>query len=149
MEDPKDANQDNIYKVVDVIATDDQKLTGKDDVDDYRDAGGRGRRGELLLHPACDRRPDHGFRERPRRQHHRRELAVGQSPDLAGTYLDIDGATTDTYTPRAVIEDNPDTLDVNEGRTTDEGMFLQATVMYRDKASPDGGRGRSEDPAMT
>ena len=34
------------------------------------------------------------------------------------------------------MKDNPDTMDVNEGRTTDEGMFLQATVMYRDKASP-------------
>ena len=43
------------------------------------------------------------------------------------------------------MKDNPDTLDVNEGRTTDEGVFLQATVMYRDKASPtedvDGGDG--------
>ena len=61
---------------------------------------------------------------------------VKGSATPGGTYDDIDGADSDTYTPIVAIEDDPNTLDVNETYASDEGMFLRATVMYRDKASP-------------
>ena len=64
------------------------------------------------------------------------------SADTAGgTFVNIDGATSATFTPRAAVEDDPDTDD-NEAMASDEGKFLQATVMYRDKISPD------NDPAL-
>ena len=59
------------------------------------------------------------------------------SADTAGgSFVDIDGATSATFTPRKAVEDDPDTDDVNEAMASDEGKFLQATVMYRDEASP-------------
>ena len=58
------------------------------------------------------------------------------STDTAGgTFVDIDGATSATFTPRAAVPDDPDTA-VDETMASDEGKFLQATVMYRDNASP-------------
>ena len=52
-----------------------------------------------------------------------------------GTYADIDGATSDTYTPKDVVEDNEATEDVDESAPSDEGLFLRVTVTYRDGQS--------------
>ena len=52
-----------------------------------------------------------------------------------GTYADIDGATSDTYTPKDVVEDNEATDDVDESAPSDEGLFLRVTVTYRDGQS--------------
>ena len=53
----------------------------------------------------------------------------------------IEGATSTSYTPKATVpavEDDPAT-DADESAAAvpgDEGMFLTATVSYRDNASP-------------
>ena len=135
LEDPKDANQDNKY-VVDVIATDDQKLTGKttltitvtqvDEDGEVSFSSIQPAIGVAITASVSD--PDGSITGAT--------WQWSRAATAAGTFTEIDGATSATYTPRLAEEDNPDTMDVNEGRTTDEGMFLQATVMYRDKASP-------------
>ena len=48
----------------------------------------------------------------------------------------IHGATSASYTPRPETPDNPDTIE-DEAYTGDVGVFLIATVAYRDKASPE------------
>ncbi len=48
-------------------------------------------------------------------------------------YVPIQGATSDTYTPIMSVDDDPVTSE-NEGVDGDEGMYLQATAMYRDNA---------------
>ena len=59
-----------------------------------------------------------------------------------GIFAPIEGATSATYTPRKAAEDDPATAGIDESVTDpgDEGMFLQATVMYRDNASREGRR---------
>ena len=80
LEDPKDANQDNKY-VVDVIATDDQKLTGKTTLTiTVTQVDEDGEVSFSSIQPAIGVAITASVK-RPRRQHHRRELAVGQSPE--------------------------------------------------------------------
>ena len=54
-----------------------------------------------------------------------------------GTYADIEGATSMSYTPKMTVLDDPATEDVIETVDGDEGMFLRATVTYRDAQSVD------------
>ena len=144
LEAPKDANQDNMYKV-DVIATDDQKLTGKTTLTiTVTQVDEDGKASFSSIQPAIGVAITASVSD-PDGSVTGESWQWARAQTAGGPFLPIDGATTDTYTPRAVIEDNPDTENVSEARTTDEGMFLQATVMYRDKASPtedvDGGDG--------
>ena len=63
------------------------------------------------------------------------------SPD--GTnFLNIFGATSDTYTPTAAVEDDESTTNIDETDPGDEGRFLKAMVTYRDD-------GMKDDPAPT
>ena len=58
------------------------------------------------------------------------------SPDgSTGSWLDIPGATSDTYTPKAAVEDDPATTLVDEEDPGDEGTYLRAIVTYRDDAT--------------
>jgi hypothetical protein len=61
---------------------------------------------------------------------------------MGGTYMDIDGATMASYTPREAVVDDPATADVNETSAGDVGMYLRATAMYTD------GHGESKSAAM-
>ena len=54
-----------------------------------------------------------------------------------GSFTDIDGATSATYTPEAKVEDDPATVGINEEYAGDEGQFLRARVTYRDAQSID------------
>ena len=86
------------------------------------------------------------------------------SQSLTGTYTPIDGATTDTYTPKAMVPavvDDPETPTIDESRDaipSDEGIYLRVTVTYRDAQSMDDdaattdveeGRRGIDDPATT
>ena len=51
--------------------------------------------------------------------------------------MDIFGATSDTYTPKARVDDDPATTLIDESDPGDEGQFLQAVVTYRDDALAD------------
>ena len=55
-------------------------------------------------------------------------------------YLNIFGATSDTYTPKAAVEDDESTTNIDETDPGDEGRFLLAMVTYRDD-------GMKDDPA--
>ena len=55
-------------------------------------------------------------------------------------YLNIFGATSDTYTPKAATEDDEATTNIDETDQGDEGKFLLAVVTYRDD-------GLKDDPA--
>ena len=54
------------------------------------------------------------------------------SDAMDGTFTDITGATTDSYTPREAVADDPATTGVDEAYAGDVGMYLQATAMYND-----------------
>ena len=61
------------------------------------------------------------------------------SPDgNEDSFVNIFGATSDTYTPKARTEDDPATTLVDEENPGDEGRFLRAMVTYRDVALADG-----------
>ena len=57
------------------------------------------------------------------------------SSTSGGTFTIIPGATSDTYTPKAAVVDDPATTNVDETDPGDEGMFLKAIVKYTDNAS--------------
>ncbi len=63
--------------------------------------------------------------------------------DTPGSFIAIQGATSDTYTPIRSVEDDPITSE-NEGVDGDEGMYLEVTVSYRDNASEEGTAGDRE-----
>ena len=52
----------------------------------------------------------------------------------AGSFEEIDGATSMSYTPRPEIDDVDET-EADESYAGDEGMFLQARVTYKDAAT--------------
>ena len=134
-EDPKDANQDSVYKI-NVVATDEDGLTGMLAVTiTVNNVDEDGSVSLSSIQPAIGRAltasvsdPDNGITSE--------QWQWARSGTEGGDFTDIEGATSATYTPKAEVEDNPATEDVNEADDGDLGMFLQATVMYRDKASP-------------
>ena len=127
---PTDANGDNVYKVT-VVATDDEGLTGEQAVTvivmNIDEAG------EVTLssvQPQADvaltatlSDPDGGETGM--------EWQWASSQTSGGVFIDIDGATSASYTP---AEDDPATKDVDEG---DEGKFLRVTVTYNDAQALD------------
>ena len=56
--------------------------------------------------------------------------------DTTDSFIAIQGATSDTYTPVKSVPDNPVTSE-NEAVDGDEGMYLEVTVKYLDNASVD------------
>ena len=51
-------------------------------------------------------------------------------------FTDIEGATSDSYTPVKSVDDDPDT-EADEAVDGDEGKFLRVTVTYNDAQEPD------------
>ena len=135
-EDPKDANQDNAYKIY-VVAEDEDGLTGMfavtitvtnlDEDGSVSLSTGQPTIGRPITATVSD--PDGGVNDE--------SWQWASSETAGGTFTDIEGATSATYIPRAKIEDNPATLDINEEEAGDEGMYLRARVTYRDAQSPD------------
>ena len=133
---PADANQDNVYKVS-VVATDDKGLTGMKDLTvEVMNIDEVGTVSLSRIQPGVGQPitaslsdPDGG--ENDMKWQWARALTEG------GTYTDIDGATSATYTPIAPVEDNPATIGINEEDPGDEGYFLRARVTYRDAQSVD------------
>ena len=138
-ENPKDVNQDNAYKF-NVVSTDEDGLTGMqavtvevtnlDEDGSVRMSTTQPTLGRAVTASVSD--PDGGIN------------TVSWQWATAGTaagptWTNIDGATSPTYTPRFADEDDPATTTIDESETNpgDEGMFLRATAMYRDKASGD------------
>ena len=130
-EDPKDASLNNSYNI-NVVAEDVDgltdmlavtiKVTNVDEDGDVTLSTDQPAIGVPITATVSD--PDNGITG---------EKWQWASTDTAGgTFVDIDGATSATFTPREAVEDT----DGNETMASDEGKFLQATVEYRDKASP-------------
>ena len=135
-ESPADVNQDNLYRVS-VVATDKAGLPGMVDVSiEVTNVVEDGSVSLSTIQPAAGMPitatlddPDTG------------ETGMKWQWQSSGTgavdsFVDIDGATSATYTPKAAVKDNPATVDVDEADPGDEGDFLRATVSYRDEASP-------------
>ena len=126
---PTDANRDNVYKVT-VVATDDEDLTGEQAVNiivtNIDEAGevtlsSVQPQAEVAL-TATLADPDGGETNM--------EWQWSSSETSGGTFAEIDGATSATYTP---VGDDPAT-DADDG---DEGKFLRVTVTYNDAQAPD------------
>ena len=71
------------------------------------------------------------------------------SDAMDGTFTDIAGATMESYTPRAAMEDDPATMDVDETDAGDVGMYLRATAMYYDGHGADKMAYEMTDSAVT
>ncbi len=116
-ENPKDDNKDNAYKVT-VEATDKNGLTGAKDVTiEVINVNEGGKVMLSTIQPGVDQEitatvtdPDDGVTGA--------KWQWLSSDTAAGTFTDIDGAMSSSYTP------------------TEEGKFLKVTVTYRDNASP-------------
>ena len=133
---PTDANQDNAYKVT-VVATDKKGLMGMkaltievmniDEDGDVKFSTIQPGVGQAITARVED--PDGGVTGE--------KWQWSRSQNEGGPFLDIEGATSASYTPARRVEDNPATLGINEEDPGDEGMFLQAKVTYRDAQSED------------
>ena len=134
-ESPTDANKDNAYKVT-VVATDTKGLTGEKaltiTVTNVDEDGTvtlstiQPGVGQVITATLTDE--DGGMTGQ--------KWQWSSSETETGTYDDISGATSASYTPKMTVKDDPATTDVNEAVAGDEGKYLRATVMYRDNASP-------------
>ena len=133
---PDDANQDNVYKVS-IVATDDKGLIGMKDLTvEVMNIDEVGTVSLSRIQPGVGQPitaslsdPDGGVNDM--------KWQWARALTEAGTYVEIDGATSATYTPKAPTEDNPDTIGINEKDAGDEGYFLRARVTYRDAQSTD------------
>ena len=65
------------------------------------------------------------------------EWQWASSDAMDGTFTDITGATTASYTPREAMADDPATTGDDETYAGDVGMYLRATVMYDDSHGAD------------
>ena len=134
-ESPTDANMDNAYKVT-IIATDKKGLTGTKELTiEVENIDEDGKVTLSTIQPGVGQEitatltdPDMGTTGAKWRW--------SRSDTEGGLFTDIDGATSDSYTPAGPTEDDPETLGINEEDRGDEGKFLRVTVMYRDNASP-------------
>ena len=134
---PMDANKDNRYKVT-VVAEDQAGLTGmKHLIITVMNVAETGKVTLSTDQPAVGipiianlSDPDGG--ETNRKWQWQSSPTGGD-----GTFADIRGATSDTYTPKAEVEDDPATTLIDESDPGDEGVFLKAMVEYRDKESED------------
>ena len=151
-ESPTDANMDSVYKVS-IVATDDEGLTGMRDLS--IEVMNLNEEGTLKVSPdqpgisvALDATltdPDKGIsgaKWQWRSMDTKLDVNAltdtandGIINDLPATAVIIDGATSMSYTPRPEIKDI-ETTDEDESYAGDEGMFLIATVVYRDNAPP-------------
>ena len=132
---PTDANQDNSYKVT-IVATDKKDLTGTKDLTiKVTNVDEPGTVSLSRIQPGVGQEitaslmdPDGGINDMKWQW-----ARSGTGAD--GSFNDIDGATSASYTPEAKVEDNPATVGINEEYAGDEGQFLRAMVTYRDAQS--------------
>ena len=133
---PADADGNNIYKVT-VVATDDDGITGEQavtvSVTNVNEGGSlslssmQPQSGVALTATLSD--PDGGETEIVWKWE--------SSPTgAANSFVEIEGATSASYTPVSSVDDDPDT-EANEAVDGDEGKFLQVTVTYNDDQKPD------------
>ena len=131
---PSDANKDNRYEVS-VMAEDGDGLTSMKDL--TVKVVNRAEPGKVEL---STNQPAVGFPitatlKDPDTGETGMKWKWQSSPDGSkGSWLDIPGATSDTYTPKAEVVDDPATTLVDEEDPGDEGSFLRVIVTYRDDA---------------
>ena len=136
---PGDADKDNTYKVS-VVATDKAGLTGMEDVEIVvTDVAEDGTVTVSPGQPAIGRpvtatlsEPDTEVSDL-KWQWQSSQTGIETPTD---SFTNIEGAESDTYTPKAAVPDDEATVDVNEAVDSDEGMFLRAVATYTDAPSP-------------
>ena len=135
---PGDADKDNTYKVS-VVATDKAGLTGMADVEIVvMDVAEDGTVTVSPGQPAIGR-PVTATLSEPDTEVS--DLKWQWQSSTTGiedpnSFTNIEGAESDTYTPKAAVPDDEATVDVNEAVDSDEGMFLRAVATYTDAPSP-------------
>ena len=135
---PGDADKDNTYKVS-VVATDKAGLTGMADVEIVvMDVAEDGTVTVSPGQPAIGR-PVTATLSEPDTEVS--DLKWQWQSSTTGiedpnSFTNIEGAESDTYTPKAAVPDDEATVDVNEAVDSDEGIFLRAVATYIDAAAP-------------
>ena len=130
-----DANGDSVYKVT-IVATDKKGLRGTKELSiEVRNIDESGDVTLSTIQPAVGE-PITAMVTDKDGGVNNVTYQWASSGTQGGSFTDIDGATSMTYTPIKTILDNPATED-NEGVTGDEGNFLRVRVTYRDDQSMD------------
>ena len=133
---PGDADKDNTYKVS-VVATDKAGLTGMADVEiEVEDVPEDGTVTVSPGQPAIGRPVTATLSEPDTEVSDLKWKWQSSQTGAVDSWLDIKGADSDTYTPKAAVPDDEATVDVNEAVDSDEGMFLRAVATYIDAAAP-------------
>ena len=133
-EKPTDANMDNTYKVS-IVAEDDDGLTGMKRLSiKVTNMQELGTVSILPVQPAIGRAVTATLTDEDGEIAGAEWQWASSSTGAANSFNDIVDATSSSYTPRPEIKD-VDTTDADESYDGDEGMFLQATVIYKDKAT--------------
>ena len=134
---PGDANRDNTYEVM-VIATDKAGLTGMEDVRVV--VTNVAEDGKVILstdQPAVGQPITAMLDDPDNNETGMKWQWQSSQTGVANSYTNIAGATSDTYTPKEAVPDDPATPNFDESASSDEGMFLLAMVRYRDETSED------------
>ena len=133
---PGDADKDNTYKVS-VVATDKAGLTGMADVEIVvEDVPEDGTVTVSPGQPAIGRPVTATLSEPDTEVSDLKWQWQSSQTGADDSFANIEGADSDTYTPKAAVPDDEATVDVNEAVDSDEGMFLRAVATYIDKAAP-------------
>ena len=133
---PGDADKDNTYKVS-VVATDKAGLTGMADVEIVvTDVSEDGTVTVSPGQPAIGRPVTATLSEPDTEVSDLKWQWQSSQTGADGSFADIKGADSDTYTPKAAVPDDEATVDVNEAVDSDEGIFLRAVATYVDAAAP-------------
>ena len=134
---PTDANQDNSYKVT-LVATDKKDLTGTKDLTiEVTNVDELGTVSLSRIQPGVGQVITASLTDEDGGVNDMKWQWARSGTGADGSFTDIDGATSASYTPEAKIEDNPATVGINEEYAGDEGQFLRARVTYRDAQSID------------
>ena len=133
---PGDADKDNTYKVS-VVATDKAGLTGMADVEiEVEDVPEDGTVTVSPGQPAIGRPVTATLSEPDTEVSGLKWQWQSSQTGADGSFANIEGADSDTYTPKAAVPDDEATVDVNEAVDSDEGIFLRAVATYIDAAAP-------------
>ena len=139
---PADADKDNTYKIM-VVATDDDDLAGSLDVEIMvTDVSEDGTVKLSTDDPVIGRMVTATLDEPDtdvsglKWQWQSSQTGVESDTPADDSFVDIEGATGDTYMPRAAVPDDETTEDIDESMDSDEGLFLRAVATYIDAAAP-------------
>ena len=133
-ESPVDMNKDNAYKVI-VVATDKKGLTGTQELTiTVINVDEKGTVSLSTIQPGIGQEITAKLSDLDGGETGARwQWSSAQTEDEL--FERIEGATSASYTPKKTVPDNLLTEDVDEGVIGDEGMYLRATVTYRDAQS--------------